>query len=266
MTESEKRRRLLYGNRPKEEADPPPVEDPVIDVPEPPALDGSFPQDLGRLGTQMGTQMGRLGTQDLGRLGTQTTLGRLGTQTEEPAATAQPTPRYKDERTQLNLKISQEKLERFRAWCHENNIGQREAVELALDQLMGRLGTQTTQTTLSTQTYDFHRRGSSLDDVDLYTVNIVIAALFVEIVGREMSPNDQQVFSGLRHFGGNVIVCAMLLGGVRKKGKPIGGFAFFEPIIEEVAEWQRSGTTNLCTYKNKLWEDLQKVRRRAGKL
>ena len=61
--------------------------------------------------------------------------------------------------------------------------------------------------------------------------------------------------------GANAIVCAILVGGIRKKGKPIGGFRFFERIIIEMADCARSGM-NLGFYKNELWRQWVKVRER----
>jgi ribosomal protein S13 len=223
-----------------------------------------FPQDVGTQATQVGTQMGTLSTQGPGSMGTQTTQTSQGTH-DDP----QPEPRRKrkDDRAQLNLKISWEKLERFKAWCYDKGIGQKEAVEMALEQLMGGVGTQSTRATLSTQAFDFHRPGSSLDDVDLETINIIIPALFEQVVGREMNPDDWQAFAEWRHYGGNAIACAILAGAVRKlkqsqgQGR-IGSFRYFKDIIPEFADAQKTGS-NLRTYKNKLWSEWEKVRKRA---
>ena len=235
--------------------------------------------ELGSLGTQSDPELGSLGTQSEAKLGTQATqcwvaelpsgtqptLGSLGTQSDTPlpVSDAPRKAKWKDDRPQLNTKISWEKLEQLKAFCFASGMGQKEAIEHAIDLLTGRLGTQTTQTTLGTQKFDFHRSGSSLDDVDLEVVNIVIAGLFVEIVGREMNPTDWELYREWLHHGRNAVLCAIIAGGIRKKGQPIGGFAIFENIIPEMASAAKNGC-DLRTYKNKLWQDWLKVKLRYG--
>jgi hypothetical protein len=219
-------------------------------------LTGKWAVAPGTHATQTGTQPGITSTQQQPIPITQTTPSSLGTQPVYDATPErQPKPKWKDDRAQLNLKISWEKLERFKAWCHAKGLGQKEAVEMALDQLMG---TQTTRDALSTQSFDFHKPGSSLDDVDLETVNIITQALFVEITGRQMNADDWQTLAEMRQHGGNAIACGIIAGGVRVRGKPINSFRYFERIIQEMVEAKRCGA-NLSYYKNELWGKWRKV-------
>lgn len=176
-------------------------------------------------------ELGTQSTQNSPELGTQSTQSGypvypmhkntgypVGTQ-----ATQSTQKKWKDERAQLNLKISQGLLEAFKAWCAAKGIGQKEAIELALHQLLG-----TQSSTFSTDERAY------IDDIDSKNISIITEALFVEITGRSMTPEDWQSYAELK-CQPYAILSGMLLAALRAKN-PINSFRYFTNPINEAEE------------------------------
>ena len=95
MTPAEKQRRLLYGNRPKQD----------------PEEAGSFPQNPSTQSTQASTQASTQSTHQPSTQSTQSTHGSPSIPSTQVSDIEPPgKSRLKDERAQLNLKISWAKL------------------------------------------------------------------------------------------------------------------------------------------------------------